>query len=202
MKAIGIRDVVTDISLTLPETVLTMARQKFPINSLAPRIGFHPGSGIDLGKNVKRWPIMQFAQLADMLARKYGAEICVFGGPEESQLIHSMISNMTEHANSFTNQNIQETAALISCCDVFVSNDSGLMHIAAAMKVPVIGIFGPTLWWKNSPWGTPHMIVRCDMSCAPCYKLSGVSCRDQKCLSEITVKDVFDAVNTLLSNRL
>jgi ADP-heptose:LPS heptosyltransferase len=94
---------------------------------------------------------------------------------------------------------IRTTAMLIKKCALFISNDSGLMHIATAVKTPVIAIFGPTLWWKNHPWGKENLVIRKNLSCSPCYNYSTIKCRNIRCLETITVGEVFGKVCQALS---
>jgi heptosyltransferase-2 len=200
MRAIGITDVRTDIALTLSREQVVRADERIPGDPLRRRIGFHPGSGTDLGLSVKRWGVNKFALLADRLAEKMHADVFIFGGPEERSLADAMAAAMKTKPHILVGESITMTAALIARCGLFVSNDSGLMHLAAAVQAPVVGIFGPTLWWKNYPWEASHVVVRSRLHCAPCYRFFGISCRDQKCLLGISVDDVFSQAVLLLGN--
>ncbi|MCX5781733.1 MAG: glycosyltransferase [Elusimicrobia bacterium] len=199
LRAIGIEG--TDNSIALPEAVNGNVITDKALPEVYGRtiIGFHPGSGTDLGESVKRWDVVKFALLADKLAEQYNAEIHVFGGPEELELAKTMASKMKVVPNIAIGTTILQTAANINKCDLFISNDSGLMHLAASVQIPVIGIFGPTLYWKNYPWQVPNIVVRSGLDCAPCYKFSGISCRDPRCLAGISVRAVYNQAVKLLN---
>jgi ADP-heptose:LPS heptosyltransferase len=93
---------------------------------------------------------------------------------------------------------------LLERCRAFVSNDSGVMHLAAAVGVPVVGLFGPTDWVRLHPWTLQHAIVRRDLPCMPCFYYSSRPLRcvaniNYACMREISVDEVYNAVQTLLS---
>lgn len=165
-----------------------------------PLFGFHPGSGIDVGGNTKRWDVEKFAGVADNLAKKYNAQILIFGGPGEEGLGKKMADNMTVKPVDLTGKlSIKKTAALIKRCSLFITNDSGLMHIAASFGIRVVAIFGPTLYWKNYPWNTKYKIIRKDLTCGPCYEFQRINCDFAACLKEITVDEVYKASKEILN---
>lgn len=131
-------------------------------------VGLHPGSYGDLAH--KRWPAERFAELGDLLAEQYQVTILVFGGPEEQTLKAEVAARM--RAPSVTvDAPLRVTAALIARCACFVSNDSGLMHIAASQSVPTFGLFGPTDERRTAPWG-PHGHVIRAAGTQPTYDLA------------------------------
>ena len=92
---------------------------------------------------------------------------------------------------------------MIDKCDLFISNDSGLMHVAAAVKTPVIGLFGPTIPLKNHPWGDKNMniTIHSPHFCAPCYTLTDkVVCNHNKCMDYITVEAVLSATEEIIEH--
>ncbi|MAG44560.1 hypothetical protein CL633_01595 [bacterium] len=117
-------------------------------------VGFHPGCSEAL--KFKRWPAQRFTKVADSL----DARIVFFGGPDEIKLSEKVIRMMKNKAINLTGKtNIQETALAVGNCDLFITNDSGLMHVASAMQVPLIAIFGPTSPVKNAPL-SDHVILQ------------------------------------------
>lgn len=127
-------------------------------------IGIHPGgSSYD-----KRWPEKQYAELADRLVDQYNATILLLRGPEEAELTHNIQKEMQSYAFSYAPKTIRELGALLSLCDLVVCNDSGPMHIAAAVNVPTVAIFGPTDHVAWHPMSENASIVRRDMPCWPC----------------------------------
>ncbi|MFC2061474.1 lipopolysaccharide heptosyltransferase II [Elusimicrobiota bacterium] len=163
--------------------------------------GFHPGSGTDIGGNtLKRWPAGKYAEVANMLIKKFDSQVIIFGGPEEKYLGSIMAEKMVREPLDMTGKlSIKETAALIKRCSLFISNDSGLMHIAASFGIPVAAVFGPTLYWKNYPWGTKHKIIRKELDCSPCYQFHSINCKYARCLEEIEVNEVFEACLELIA---
>lgn len=163
-------------------------------------IGMHPGSSASLFR--KRWHPERFARVADILTEKYRAQIILFGGPEEVLLAEKIaaLTTISKPTILAGKTNIRQTAAIISKCDLFISNDSGLMHISAAVNTPTIAIFGPTNPSKNSPMGDGHIVVRKELPCSPCLNYVEDRCLEQKCLEKITVQNVIDAVEKKLSS--
>lgn len=161
-------------------------------------IGIHPGCSAEHGMVHKRWPQENFSRLAEKLIWKYQATVLIFGGPEES-LMKQKIAAQTD-VFSVEGLSLRETAALISRCRFFISNDSGLMHIAALNNVPVAGIFGPTDDRRTAPWGDRHLIIRCGLDCSPCWKIANVgirtACRygDYRCLRQLSVEEVYKRI--------
>ena len=99
---------------------------------------------------------------------------------------------------------IRDSIALMGECGYFVSNDSGLMHAAAAMQVPTVAIFGPTDPTYVHPWKCRHRVVRQEMPCSPCFRYTPepLTCiRDGKfpCVRDLGVSDVLGALESLMS---
>jgi len=122
-------------------------------------IGIHPGTNMDLV--YKRWPVERWTKLADQLAEIYKAKILIFGGPEENSL-KSVIKKNMRHKAYGVSLPLRATAALISKCAFFVSNDSGLMHIAVSQNVQTFGLFGPTDERRTAPWGPLGHVIRAE----------------------------------------
>ncbi len=168
-------------------------------------IGFHVGSYGNMAQ--KRWLPQNFARLGDRLHATYASRIFLFGGREEKKIASLVIQKMTHPAFNLAGQlTLKETAAIISRLRLFVSNDSGLMHVAAAVGTPVIGLFGPTVEKKNAPWswdGVPAVVVRHPMACAPCYNPYGghINCEHVNCLRELTPDMVMVACQDILDGQ-
>lgn len=167
----------------------------------SPLIGMHPGSSENLWR--KRWMPERFAELADRLSERYGTKILILGGKDEVNLAEK-ISALMQTAKPIVmagKTTIGQATALIEQCALFVSNDSGLMHVASAIKTPVVAIFGPTDPAKNAPYGKDHIVVRKGVSCSPCsnYDSNGANiCGNLKCLEDVTVEDVLNTFRNKL----
>ncbi len=179
--------------------------QEMGLTGTAPIIGFHPGCATLKNHINRRWEPGKFASLASKLIAQTGAKILLFGGPEEEelkQLIHSGVNS----ANCLLTKqrNLGESAALIAKCDVFVTNDSSLMHAASAMKRKVVAIIGPTNTTYIHPWKTDYKIVSLHLECSPCffYSPKPLLCKREdvrfKCIKELDVDMVFNAVQEFL----
>ena len=158
-------------------------------------IGIHPGgSSFD-----KRWPEKQYAELADRLAQQYNATILLLRGPDEAVLTHNIQQAMQTDAIVYAPETIRELGALLSCCNLVVCNDSGPMHLAAALDVPMVAIFGPTDHVAWHPLSENASIVRRDMPCWPC---SAHKCKiGWECTKKLPVEPVWDATTTTIEAR-
>ncbi len=157
-------------------------------------IGVHPGSG-----EWKRWPKEKYVEICNELIKSYNAKIIIFGGKEEIELVNSIVNKTDKKSISACGLfNLKGTAALIKMCKIFICNDTGLMHVASAMKVPIVAIFGSTLYWKNYPWNTKHIIIRKNLPCSPCYNYKQIKClNDYTCLNSITTEEVLESVKKI-----
>lgn len=169
-------------------------------------VGFHPGSAVFKNHIMRRWEPEKFAALGKKLIQEQKAKVLVFGGPEEEEL-KQLIINEIGSPNAFSVQagNLAESAAVMKRCNVFVSNDSSLMHVASAMKLKTVAIIGPTNPFYIHPWKTDHHIATLDLECAPCFIYSPrpLKCfRDDikfKCIKELSVEFAYSAVKRFIA---
>ena len=164
-------------------------------------IGFHPGSATLKNHIKRRWEPEKFAELGKRLIDKENAKVLIFGGPEEKELKEKIIADINSTSAFFVSSgNLAESAALIKRCSVFVSNDSSLMHVAAAMNKNVVAIIGPTNSNYIHPWKTDYNIVTLNLDCSPCFIYSPrplICFRTDvkfKCIKELSVDPVYSAV--------
>ncbi len=153
-------------------------------------IGINPGAF----KQSKRWPEPRYAELSDMMIREFGAKVIVFRGPGEDKIVGKVLSLMKEKA-IVAKTSIKELAALTRKCKLFVGNDTGPIHVAAASGTPVIALFGPADPQRSRPWGRDHIVIKKNLPCSPC---SRIVCKELNCMKAITVEDVFQAVRDQL----
>ena len=179
------------LTLNLLDDEIEGTRQLLTDWGIAPHdflVGIHPGgSSFD-----KRWPEENYAQVADALVHEYGAKILILRGPDEAELERNLQSAVQSKSIGYAPGSIRELAALIKHCNLFVCNDSGPMHIAAALDVPTVAIFGPTdhVAWK--PLSDAATIVRRDMPCWPC---SAHKCKiGWECTKKLAVNTVWNEV--------
>lgn len=142
----------------------------------------------------QRWMPERFAEVADEVVRHTGANVVIIGSRTESKIIYSVKTYMREGSSVIIDCPLRILAALLSRACLFIGNNSGPLHIAAAVGIPTISFMGPTeasLW---SPQGDNHIILETDLPCRPCQK---AYCRRHDCLREIKVEYVLEHVSRL-----
>jgi len=163
-----------------------------------PTLGINPGATYG---SAKRWYPEKFAETAAELSQKF--DILIFGGPGETDIAGDIermvrkkgVENVTNLAGKTT---IPELCSLIAGLDLFITGDSGPMHIAAAYRVPTVAIFGPTKHKETCQWMNPKsLIVRHDLECAPCMKRT-CPIKTHECMKEIEAIEVTEAAKRLL----
>ena len=131
-------------------------------------VGLSPGAAYG---PAKRWPIERFAAIGDRAIKEWGARVVVIGTEKEKDLGETLLSATAPGAFNLCGMTgLGEALALIKRCQLFVSNDSGLMHVSAALNVPTVAIFGSTDPVATGPRGKNARIVKQDMECSPCLK--------------------------------
>lgn len=175
--------------------------------SLPARIAIHPGSSVEHGMDAKRWPAERFGLLADRICEKLGAEALIFGGPDELDLKKSVASVMKQPYRLIDPKPLNLTSALISRCRLCICNDSGLMHCAAVMGVPVAAVFGPTDERRNGPVGSGHLILRKQMNGFPLWTARNVGvryipqgCDPSESIKALSVDDAWNMVEPWLDS--
>ena len=144
----------------------------------------------------KRWPVERFAAIADRSIERWGARTVLLGSEKDGTTCMALSGAMKHEAVNFCGKtSLGEAMALIERCGLFLSNDSGLMHVAAALGVPTVAIFGSTNPVATGPRGKWTRIVRHDLDCSPCLK---PECRDgYPCLLSIEPDEVWAAMENL-----
>ena len=140
----------------------------------------------------KLWPERNFAMLADRLVREKHAVVVFTGSREDRELNRNILSMMEEQALNWAGETtLKELAALAHHADVFISTDTGPMHLAAAAGVTVLALFGPTAPWRTGPYGSKHIILRAGTECSPCFTRT---CNNVRCMDDITVDAVMNEI--------
>jgi len=156
--------------LTLSEAERQRANDWLRTNGVSfdkPLVGVHPGGNWAY----KLWEAERFAAVADALAESHGAQTLVFAGPGESPLRERVVSAMSARAFPVGDVTLRMLAALIAACDLYIGNDTGPMHIAAAVNTRVVALFEPTDDLRSGPYGSEHTVVRSGLrwGCNPCH---------------------------------
>ena len=157
-------------------------------------IGINPGAD----RLQKRWSPENHAAVADRLSEVLEVKIFVFGGPGEEHLARHIEKAMKHPVVNLAGKlSLNELAYVISRLDLFVTNDSGPMHIAAAVKTPVVALFGPENPVYTRPYTTPDLyrIVQKELRCRPCMNKR---CDRPVCMESLKPEDVLQACSELL----
>lgn len=171
-------------------------------------IGLIPGCGASWGADAKfrRWHCKGFAEVADRLIDRYGAQVILFGNTLETGICENVRSQMKNRSIFMCGKTTTDRfVSLLERCGLVVTNDGGPLHMAVALGVSTVSIFGPVdekVYGPYSPRDRHIVVSNKSLSCRPCYrKFKYKLCPDQKCLSSIEVDRVVDAAEKLLANK-
>ena len=169
-----------------------------PFEYSKPTLGINPGATYG---SAKRWYPQEFAKVAIELSAKY--DIVIFGGPGETEIAKDiedeLIKNdISNYQNLAGKTSISELIEKIAGLSLFVTNDSGPMHVAAAYKIKTISIFGPTKFTETNQWHNDKngLIVTKNLDCAPCMKRV-CPLKHHNCMKTITANDVLESIEKL-----
>jgi heptosyltransferase II len=186
--------------LARPETTIRAQAvlARFGVSGAGPVVGFAPGAAYG---HAKRWPPVRVAEVIARLSSRRGA-VCVLvgaaGDRDAGREIESSLPAGVRVVDLIGRTDLRLLAGVLARCDAFVSNDSGAMHLAAALGVPVAAIFGPTDDRVTAPPGGHDVLVH-QVFCRPCMLRDCPI--DHRCMKGITVDMVFDAVAARLDAR-
>ena len=192
---------VETLTQSTPDPISTLRLFIEPYQYGSPTLGINPGATYG---SAKRWYPEKFAKVAANYANHY--EIVIFGGPTEVEMAKSIEDELIKLGiNNFTNlagtTTIKELCSHIGGLSLFITNDSGPMHVAAAYQVPTVSIFGPTKHLETSQWRNAHSeIVRHDIECAPCMKRE-CPLKHHECMKLIEAVEVIEAVDKVIEDR-
>jgi len=193
------REIELPVSATLQEAV----NQKLSAFGVAEddlAVGVCPGSVWP----TKRWSSAGFAELIRMLSERLGCTILLFGGPEDARVVEEVQSRSGGYAINLVNHiGLRELPAAISRCALFITNDSGPMHVAVARKIPTVAIFCATTPELGFfPYTDKAIVVGKNLSCRPCGTHGGRRCPlgHAHCIEKIQTQTVLEAAEKLLSS--
>jgi len=190
------RGEVRPIRLQIPETAresAEIALRRAGARDAAWRCAIAPGASYGAAKC---WPPERFASLADRLISECGADVIFFGTLEERQIIARICGKMKSRAISVAGETFMgDLPAFFSACSMFIGNDSGAMHVAAAAGIPVVGIFGSTDPEGTAPVTQQFSLIREPVSCSPCFLRRCPV--DHRCMTRISVDSVFSAARAI-----
>jgi lipopolysaccharide heptosyltransferase II len=195
LAAIGLPPAACRQPLPLPAAAVRHAEDALP-GSGAPYVAICPTSG---HSSLKQWGVERFAEVASRLTAA-GISVVLIGGPTDSQL-GSVIQAACEGKclNFIGNTSLSQMAAMLAKCSVFLGNDAGPLHVASALGVATLGIFGSSCWHQFGPWAPRHCVVVHEMSCSPCHDHTKNRCDvciygQPSCMNQVTTVEVFEAL--------
>lgn len=151
-----------------------------------PWIGVNPGAFYG---SAKRWLPERFAAAADIVARRTDARVAIVGGPAERPLAEAIAEGMQAPVRVLCGETtLGELVGVLSHLRLLLTNDSGPMHVAAALGIPLVAVFGSTDWRETPPVGDTSRIVREDVECAPCILRECPI--DHRCMTRVGVERV------------
>lgn len=191
MKLLGREEAVNAPEIFLSPEEMKRAGEFLSSNKLQTGniTGFGPGATFG---TAKRWPRENWVELGRELVNR-GHQILIFGSGEETELCGQISAGIGEKALTLAGKtSLRQSAALLALCTDFITNDTGVMHLAAAAGTRVTAIFGSTNPTWTKPWGEKHRVIYNGEACSPCYKRE---CRfgHYDCLKKVLVKDILDA---------
>lgn len=152
--------------------------------------------------NAKLWPADRFAQVASKLAREIGARVLVLGGPDDENMLRNVMDLLPFKGIKPTGTTLRELACLISFSSLLITNDSAPVHIAAALGVPCVAVYGPSNPLAVAPPVATHHVVRTTAECSPCYSNERFpGCDRPFCISMITTESVLAEARKALEER-
>ena len=182
-----------DASLACPEEWSRGGAEK--LGDDGPWLGLNPGAFYG---TAKRWLPERYAAAADAVASRTGAKVAIVGGPGERALGEAVAGMMRTPARLLSGETtLPELVGVLSRLRALVTNDSGPMHLAAALGVPVVAVFGSTDWTETAPAQGRARIVREDVHCAPC-RLRECPI-DHRCMLRVGVDRVAEAALEMLA---
>lgn len=165
-------------------------------------IGLGPSGG---RSSLKQWPLNGFIELGHWLKATYNARLLVVGGPGEEDLVSGIENEIEGNViNVVGKTTLRQMAALLKYCRLYVGNDTSPLHIAAAMGVPVVAIFGSSCHHRFGPWGDGQKVLFKQLQCGPCSGMPHIDRCSQcifdtpHCIAGITVEEVKEAIRTQL----
>jgi len=203
VAGLGLRPGPDELELFLDPDALARAEQRLDAAlgraGQGPVIGLNPGAAYG---PAKRWPAEKYGEAARLLVRQTRGLVVVFGtdaDQEAAGIISERVSRKDAVLDLTGRTSLAEAMAHISLCDVFITNDSGLMHVAAALDTPLAAIFGSTDHVATGPFCRQARVLRKELACSPCKK---THCGQGHfaCMEEISASEVCAAVLELLEH--
>ncbi len=198
IKTLGFNQGERKVNLTLTDEYSAISEEilnQYDIGKREIVVGMAPGATYG---PAKKWFPERFAAVADRFIEDYSARAILFGSADDRDSADQVQqSSKNRFINLAGKTNLKEAISLIVRCNLFISNDSGLMHVAGALGIPTIAIFGSTNPVTTSPVGENSIVISKGVSCSPCLKKECPT--DFRCMDLIGVDEVYDIAKDLLA---
>ncbi|MEI7904052.1 MAG: lipopolysaccharide heptosyltransferase II [Candidatus Firestonebacteria bacterium] len=204
LRHLGLKAVNIKPFLHIPPRYETRIKELLRIKKIESKdllVGICPGAAYG---PAKVWPAKNYAKVVKLLVREYGAKAAVFGGSHEKEIVKSLLKEVKFNDIMFTSGSLSvlESAALMKRCNLFISNDTGPMHMAAALNLPLIAIFGSTDPGWTGPLGKNSKVIYRGLTCSPCFdRTCGRKKNKYECLTDISPEEVFKLSEVLLKRK-
>jgi heptosyltransferase I len=202
-KAVGAEEAGTpEFRFRIPQTDYE------EIDRLLSRSGVTPGTSwvalnVTARWPTKRWPAASFAEVADRLPQEGCGAVVMIGGPKERAEVAAVSGMMkTPAINLAGATTVGLLPALLSRASLLITNDSGPMHVAAAVGIPVVALFGPTSAARTGPYGVGHDVLTGTVPCSPCFSRTCHNTLPLECLRMVSPQQVLAAARAQRSLRV
>jgi heptosyltransferase-2 len=197
LSGLGLKNYATELNLRLNQKDSTQTNEwldSLNIDTKKPLVVINPGAYYG---PAKRWPASKYSELASLLQEKNNAQILIIGSEAEIPLAEHIAMDMRVKPIILAGQtSLVQLAAVINFSNLFISNDSGPMHLANALKIPIVALFGPTDPLRTGPYQDPYILFHKGASCWPC---SYRECPfDHRCMMSITTQEVYEGCQKYL----
>ena len=186
------------LELFLPDRMESAkGEQWLKIDSEKEIIGFAPGAF----HYTKRWPLEYYEELGNQLLSE-GYQIVIFGGKSDREICDDLKNKITDSIDLSNDNDLFQTAMEMGKCKIVVCNDSGLMHTATSVGIPVVSIFGSTVReFGFPPFGVENLVIENDeLACRPCTHIGKAKCKKKhlNCLRELTPQQVHNEIKDFM----
>ncbi|MBN2408716.1 MAG: lipopolysaccharide heptosyltransferase II, partial [Candidatus Aminicenantes bacterium] len=196
VSRLGVTTGPPELRLSVPPEEKERARQRLlglSIDPQQPLVILSPGASYG---PAKRWPASRFARLAALFQERDAAAVLIIGSAGEAGIASDIVTSLDKKPAVLTGRTtLLQLLGLISLASLFVSNDTGPMHLANALHVPVVAIFGPTNPEVTGPFERPAAVLKKDVPCWPC--LYRTCPYDHRCMTQIDPEEVYRAARNL-----
>jgi len=196
VRGLGINTRLKQFNIHIPESDRVYVHDflhKQQVAEDTPLVVINPGAGWE----TKCWGEDNFASLADMITSEVGGLVIFLWSPSELPLVKSIQRKMHHPSLRACPTNLKQSMALMQRAHLFIAGDTGPLHMAAALDIPCIGIFGPTSPERNGPYGKTHRVVQTDVPCRGCYQRF---CTSKKCMESIQADRILKTMWEMLPN--